>query len=97
MKNITSHLKNALMLFLIISNYSCASYALTPPPQLELRTLIPNEDFTEYTYHYEVCAKKFLGLCVNKEWTTDVYPVSDKDKMKQLKAMNFVLRVRELP
>lgn len=97
MKNITNHLIKGLMLFLIISISSCASSAITPPPQLELRTLRPNEDFSEFHYSFEYCKKRFLGICVDKDIQTEILKQSDKVMMKKLYDMGFVLKVRELP
>lgn len=97
MKNTISLLRKGLMLFLIISTFNLASCAIMPPPQLELRTLRPNRDFTEIHYSYEYCKKKFLGLCVDKDIKTEVIQVSDKEMVNKLYDMGFILKVRDLP
>ena len=97
MKNIINQLKKGLTLFLIISTFNLASCAITPPPQLELRTLRPNRDFTEIHYSYEYCKKKFLGICIDKDIKTDILLVSDKEMMNKLYDMGFILKARELP
>lgn len=88
---------SALMLSLMILTAGCAFSSITPPPQLELRTLRPNEDFSEFHYSFEYCKKKILGICIDKEMRTEIYRQSDKETMKKLYDMNFVLKVRNIP
>ena len=97
MKNTINHSTRGLMLFLIISSVNFASCAITPPPQLELRTLRPNKDFSEFHYSYEYCKKKIIGICIDKDLTTEVFKQSDKEMMKKLYDMGFILKVRDLP
>lgn len=65
------------------------------PPTLELRTLRLSPDFAGLEYQYEICVRKFLGICTKRELVKDKYDLNDKAMRDKLIAMGFVARVRE--
>ena len=98
MKNITKIFLLGTMLFLILFVVSCSSFAIVSPPQLKLRTLrIDKITLDKFVYHYEKCTKRFLGICTKKELVQDEWLFSDKEKMKELESIGFVLQVEKLP
>jgi len=95
MKNIINRKTAVLTLSLIASSSISASCALLSAPKLELRTLRLSKDIAGFEYQYEVCIKKFLGICTKKEIKKDLYDLNDLAIRKQLIDMGFVARVRE--
>lgn len=83
------------MLCSTISALSCASSPTRSPPRLELRELRLSETIPGFEYHYEECAKEFLGICTKWEWRTDVYDLRDDAVRLKLRNMGFIARVRE--
>jgi hypothetical protein len=84
------------MLCLIILSSSCASWAIPLVPRLEQRTLFLSSEIAGFFYDYEVCAKKFLGICVKKEIKRDLYDLNDPAVRKQLIDMGFVAYVEKV-
>ena len=48
-------------------------------------------------FQYEVCIKKFLGICTKHEMKRDFYDFNDPVVRNQLATMPFVCRVLENP
>lgn len=67
------------------------------PPTLELRELRLSPDFPGFVYQYELCEKKFLGICTKKVWKIEKFDLTDAVVRKQLVDMGFTARVREKP
>jgi hypothetical protein len=63
-------------------------------PRLINRTLRLSPDLAGFEYQYEVCVKKFLGICRKKEMKKDFYDLNDLAMRTKLINMGFVLRVR---
>jgi hypothetical protein len=95
MQKLVSLRWNRIMLFLIVLSSNLACCALVLAPALTMRTLRIHPNLNEFYYQYEICTKKFLGTCLKKELTQDHYEFSNKEKMKQLKDMGFVLVVEK--
>lgn len=87
-------IKTLIFLLLITS---CASTQSSVP--MESRNYDICQDLSGFCWNYEVCAKKFLGICMKRELRTDKIEVEFKDKVKAktLLDMNFILRVRAKP
>jgi hypothetical protein len=86
------------MLILILSSYSCASYANLLSKPLSERTLRIDESLDRFVYCGQVCKKYSLGICWSKwKQVCDYYPFSDKVIMKQLLDGEFVLKARVKP
>ena len=64
-------------------------------PRLEMRTLRICESLDGFCYNYDVCIKKFLGMCLKREIATDKIDFSNKDKIKELLDKNFHLKARK--
>lgn len=64
-------------------------------PQLEVRTLRICKTLDGFCYNYEVCVKKFLGMCFKTEIAEDKIYFSDKEKIKELMDKNFHLKARK--
>lgn len=98
MRNTISPWLSAITLFLIIASVSCSSFAKPSPPQLGLRVLdLDPERPGVAIYQYQVCVKKFLGLCVKHEPKREEFWLADFDTWRQFVAMDFVLRARVKP
>jgi hypothetical protein len=67
------------------------------PPDLGNRTLRISLDLPGFEYQYEICIKKFLGVCVKHAMTKDIYDLRDEAIRKKLIDMGFVAKVREKP
>jgi hypothetical protein len=63
---------------------------------LQLRVLRVCENGAGLCADYEVCRKKFLGICLKKEITTDVYEFKNPETVKTLIDADFACRVRKL-
>ena len=64
-------------------------------PSLENRTLRFSEDKPALEYHYFVCSKTILGICVGHKPQTDTYDLTDPAVRAKLIDMGFVAKVRE--
>lgn len=64
-------------------------------PSLERRKLDVARDFAGFVYRYEVCKKRFLGMCTKWEKQVDKYDMTDPVVRNRLADMGFVLMVRE--
>lgn len=95
MKSTIRILLTVLTLSWMTSATSCASLAIATPPALELRTLRLSPDLAGFEYQYEICVKKFLGICTRREMKKEVYDLTNPETRKQLISMGFVARVRE--
>jgi len=73
----------------------CASMSDIIIPELSKRTLRISSKIAGFEYQYEVCLKKFLGICRQKEMRVDSYDLTDLAVRKQLIDMGFVAKVRE--
>jgi hypothetical protein len=62
---------------------------------LENRTLRISLDFPGFEYQYEICVKKFLGICVKYRMEKETYDLRDVEIRKKLNAMGFVAKVRD--
>lgn len=95
MKNIINRKTAVLTLSLIAlsSTFACSAIALLP--SLELRTLRISKEIAGFEYQYEICVKKFLGICTKKQMKKEFYDLNDPVIRKQLIDMGFVARVRE--
>ena len=91
-----------LVLFFLLTSCTSTQSAI----QMENRTYdmcVDDKDrptCNGYCYQSNVCVKKILGICVNKEIkVVDMIPVKfeDRAKCEQLFNMNFVLKVRAKP
>lgn len=97
--NITNHVRKGLMLILILLSSACASLPGPSSIAMENRKYDLKESCDAFTWQYEVCTKKFLGICLKKELRSDDIPVQFQDKVlcKKLYDMNFILMVRPKP
>lgn len=75
---------------------SCAAASLQP---VELRTYDICTDYSGFCYQYKVCARKLLGICIKHKIATDKIEADfkNKEQIKQLFDMNFILKVRQKP
>lgn len=96
MKKSRSLLVFVLTLFSITLNSSCATSQRDLPPALENRTLRLSPDVPGFEYDYEVCTKKFLGICTKREMKRERYDITNIAIRQQLIDKGFVLRVREV-
>ncbi len=87
MKNIT------IIVFLL--NSACASFA--NPPELTLRKLEISQDKPSLEYDYEVCIKKFIGICTKKEMKREYYDLTNPEVRKTLIDAGFIAVVRDKP
>jgi len=78
---------------------SCASLASTSLAPLESRTYDISEKCDGFTWQYNKCTRKFLGICLKSEIEQIKIEAEFKDKemCKTLYDMNFILKVREKP
>lgn len=97
MKNTISRLALVTTLFWISSSLSCASLLQASLPALENRTLRLSADIPGFEYQYEICAKRFLGICTKHQMTKETYDLTDPEIRKKLINMGFIARVREKP
>lgn len=89
-------MKKRLLLPLIgVFTYGCASIPDVIVPDLAHRTLRISREFPGFEYHYEVCLKKFLGICTKKMMQVDIYDLRDEAMRNKLVDMGFVAKVRE--
>ena len=88
-------LKIVIMLSLTISSSSCASSLRRSVPKLEMRKLDISDDIAGFQYRY--CDKWNLFKTKCKAWVVEPYDFTDPELRKKLKAMGFVLQVRERP
>lgn len=79
---------------MVLAVLGCASTELLVP-SLERRTLDLSRSFPGFIYRYEVCVKKFLGMCRKWEQRVDEYDLTDIKVRNQLIDMGFVAKVRE--
>lgn len=74
-------------------NVSCSSSrTLSPPPLSETIFLRICTDQAAACRAYEVCAKKFLGVCTKKEWVEDRFDLSDEKIRNDLINLGFEFR-----
>lgn len=66
-------------------------------PVLEQRTLRIDLDSASLVYQYEVCLKKFLGICTKKAMHIDRYDLTERKTREKLILLGFVAKVREAP
>jgi hypothetical protein len=88
----------ALMAFSVISSTSCASSPTASPPNppsLEQQKLRPSIDRAGFQFDYQVCVKKFLGVCVKREMHRDFWDWTDPKVRQKFSDMGFVLMARE--
>jgi hypothetical protein len=78
---------------------SCSSLAKSSLPPLESRTYDLSEKCDGFTWQYNKCVKRFLGICFKSEIEQLKIEAEFKDKemCKTLYDMNFILKVREKP
>lgn len=93
MKKKTSLRILGAMLFWTICALSCASLPLDLVPTLEHRTLRLSLLQPQAEYQYQVCVKKFLGICTKHQMQLDTYDLTDKSVREKLILMGFKLRV----
>jgi hypothetical protein len=90
-----------MIIFLITSTLSCATFAnytLMPLKQRHLRISLDGT-YTEYNWNEEVCVKRIL-ICVKYETKKHVeidFNLDDPLDRKKLNDMGFELVVRERP
>lgn len=86
------------MIIFTLMLISCSSINSSVPPlaNLEARTYDICQDLSGFCYQYLVCTKKFFGICIKKELTTDKIEVNFPNKVeaKKLYDMDFILKVR---
>jgi len=102
MKNSIKVLGTVITLSLITLSWSCASSPRLLPPVLELRTLEVHPDLPGVFYYpteVEFCAKKILGICVDKDTkiSLEIFDTNDPEVRKLLVGKDFVLKVRQKP
>lgn len=97
MRSITSPMPSVVTLLLTIGFSSCASLAAVSPPKLELRTLRLSREVPGFEYQYDVCVKKFFGICTGTAPQKDVYDLTKPEVREMLINMGFVGKVREKP
>lgn len=73
----------------IVLSMSSGCSAATLAPRLEDRRLYLKPDAPALFYEYEICVKKFLGICTKKAWHVDVYDLTDPEVRKQLIDVGF--------
>lgn len=95
MKKSISPKKFALGLCLLILSSSCASFALPSVPALEQRTLLVSKDSPSLYFQYDICVKKFLGICTKSEPTRDLYDLTNKEVRAMLRDKGFVMKIAE--
>lgn len=95
MRKRTKTLRIGLTLFWITCTLGCASLLIASVPSLENRTLRISPDIAGFEYQYEVCAKKFLGMCTKTAMHKDVYDLTDSAVRRRLIDMGFVAQVRQ--
>lgn len=87
-----------LTLFLTISSLSCATLGPQLPPRLEKRQLRLCKDSPSTScYEYEVCEKRFLGICTKKHVELERGDLKDPVYWKQLIDAGFRLMVPQNP
>lgn len=86
--------RTLILITLSLKFVSCATASL---PELTLRKLRISEDRPGFEYKYEVCIKKFLGLCTNKEMQTEYYDLTKPEVRKTLIDAGFIGVVRDKP
>jgi hypothetical protein len=87
---------SSLMLFLIISNSSCASSQIQLPPKLESRTLKVSSQPGCVEYQWQECTKKGLfGNCKTWEVKQEIYDLNDDNVRAMLRHLGFVMVVEK--
>jgi hypothetical protein len=89
----------AAMLFLMNVSTSCISLAKSSLAPLEKRIYEVAPDCSGFTWYYNKCTKRFLGICLKTEKVAEKIEAEfkDKDLCKTLFDKEFVLRIRQQP
>lgn len=91
-------MKKVLLVLGFVVLSSCVSAPVSEdPPAMEFRTLriSAREGFAGFEYQWQVCVKKFLGICTKHEMRIEYYDLNDPQTKQTLIDMGFVLKVRE--
>lgn len=97
MKNMLNRLTLGVMTLLLVSSWSCASFQLLSPLPLDQRPLRISPDIAGFEYEYQICTKKFIGICTERAMHTDYYDLTDKAVRMKLIDMGFVARIGVKP
>ena len=97
MRNIINLTGNALALFSITCVLKFSSCAAPLVPRLENRTLEISKNIPGLEYPYEVCEKRWLGICTNRRMEIEKYDLTLPSEREKLRNMRFVCRVEETP
>jgi hypothetical protein len=98
MKSTTVLLRGATIIALLTLSQSCASSPARLSKPLEQRTLwIDEVTLDRFKFCGDVCVKRWIGVCVKKDYICDYYEFADKAKIKTLLDTNMVLKKLEAP
>lgn len=91
MKKVKNNVLTMLCLTILSSSSSCSGAPLAPQQVEDRRLRLKADAPAVVHYEYDVCVKKFLGICTKTEVKEETYDLRNPQVWKSLIDMGFTL------